>query len=187
MARCARVAFARAIVHNRPIEVPGNWPDELPKRPGVEEDYGDQTFPGLRIAVTWAQSYRPGAGSKRSREVVGAVRAVGACFIGVPMPYSFHVARFDDTMHVTALEDIAQSALRINGGFFALRRSIFDEMNPNEELVVEPFARLIQRRELTTVAHDGFWHNMDTFKDKILFDELYASGNRPWQVWDADH
>ena len=68
-------------------------------------------------------------------------------------------------------------------GFFAFRREIFDYMNEGEELVVEPFERLIAKRELLTVAYDGFWRNMDTFKDKMQLDEMVAQGHVPWQVW----
>jgi glucose-1-phosphate cytidylyltransferase len=42
---------------------------------------------------------------------------------------------------------------------------------------------LIEQEELTAYKHDGFWACMDTFKDKQLFDQLEASGNTPWKVW----
>ena len=53
----------------------------------------------------------------------------------------------------------------MNGGFFALKTSIFDVPHEAEDLVLEPFDRLIAKRELFPVPHDGFWRNMDTFKD----------------------
>ena len=56
-------------------------------------------------------------------------------------------------------------------------------MRPGEELVQQPFERLIKDRTLLAVPYDGFWRNMDTFKDKIQLDELVAQGNVPWQVW----
>lgn len=106
-----------------------------------------------------------------------------ACFLSVPAPHTFHIVHTGDDDLVTDLELIARSPVRINGGFFVLRREIFDVMNPGEELVVEPFGRLIERQELVAVQYDGFWQNMDTFKDKIQLDEIEAKGHPPWQVW----
>ena len=54
--------------------------------------------------------------------------------------------------------------MRINAGFFVLRREIFDYMRPGEELVLEPFERLIAS-SLLAYPYDGFWRAMDTFKD----------------------
>jgi glucose-1-phosphate cytidylyltransferase len=106
-----------------------------------------------------------------------------ACFLSVPAPHTFHVVNTDADNLVTSLEHIGRSPVRVNAGFFVLRQEIFDVMGPNEELVIEPFQRLIDRRELLAVPYDGFWQNMDTFKDKVLLDDLMASGCPPWEVW----
>jgi glucose-1-phosphate cytidylyltransferase len=76
-----------------------------------------------------------------------------------------------------------ESPIYVNGGFFVLRREIFDYIKEGEELVVQPFARLIEKKLLATYRHDGFWHAMDTFKDKITLDRMEAQGNCPWMVW----
>ncbi|MBW8889562.1 MAG: glucose-1-phosphate cytidylyltransferase, partial [Fibrobacteres bacterium] len=60
---------------------------------------------------------------------------------------------------------------------------IFDHIKPGEELVHEPFQRLIAKGELTAYHHNGFWGCMDTFKDKQQLDDLYAKGDAPWEVW----
>jgi glucose-1-phosphate cytidylyltransferase len=73
--------------------------------------------------------------------------------------------------------------IAVNGGFFVLRREIFDYMRPREELVEQPFARLIEKRLLGCYRHTGFWQAMDTFKDKISFDRMEAQGNCPWMLW----
>ena len=52
-----------------------------------------------------------------------------------------------------------------------------------EELVEQPFARLIEQNLLGAYRHDGFWQPMDTFKDKQRLDELDLRGMAPWQVW----
>jgi NDP-sugar pyrophosphorylase family protein len=56
-------------------------------------------------------------------------------------------------------------------------------MRDGEELVLEPFQRLIQKKQLMAYEHDGFYAAMDTFKDKQLLDDLYARGDAPWEVW----
>jgi hypothetical protein len=78
---------------------------------------------------------------------------------------------------------VMETDLRVNGGYFLFRRQIFDYMRPGEELVVEPFERLIAVDQLATHRHDGFTASMDTFKDKQGLDELYAKGRAPWEVW----
>jgi glucose-1-phosphate cytidylyltransferase len=75
------------------------------------------------------------------------------------------------------------SDMRINGGFFCLRREIFDYVEEGDELVERPFQRLIQQNRLYAYRHDGFWKAMDTFKDKITFDRMEAKGECPWTIW----
>lgn len=106
-----------------------------------------------------------------------------ASFLSVRVPQTFHIVHADADGYALKLEDVATSALRINGGFFVFRREIFDYLRPGEELVVEPFQRLIEKRQLLAVPHDGFWHSMDTFKDKIRLDELVSRGPAPWELW----
>jgi len=106
-----------------------------------------------------------------------------ACFLSVPAPHTFHIVHADSEQNVTKLEHVGRSLVRINGGFMVLRREMFDYMKPGEELVIEPFQRLIAQRKLIGVPYDGFWQNMDTFKDKIQFDQMVEQGNAPWEVW----
>jgi len=56
-------------------------------------------------------------------------------------------------------------------------------MEPGDELVVEPFHRLIKKKQLVAYQYDGFWECMDTFKDKQQLDDMYARGDTPWTVW----
>ncbi len=107
-----------------------------------------------------------------------------ARFLTVPAPHTFHIVHSDEDGYVERLEHIGRSPVRINAGFFVFRTGIFDVMNPGEELVLEPFERLIEQRKLSVFSYDGFWQNMDTFKDKVQLDEIAASGHPPWQVWD---
>lgn len=75
------------------------------------------------------------------------------------------------------------SGIRINGGYFVFKRSIFEYIHDGEELVQEPFRRLIESQNLMGFAYDGFWKSMDTFKEKQELDDLDAKGIAPWQLW----
>ena len=71
----------------------------------------------------------------------------------------------------------------INAGFFVMSTRIFDFLGPGEELVQEPFQRLIDISALTTYRHEGFFVPMDTFKDRQVLEDLYAQGSPPWELW----
>jgi len=90
----------------------------------------------------------------------------------------------DGEQRVSKVEHVGQSLVRVNGGFFVFRRELFDYMKQGEELVHEPFQRLILERKLLAHPHDGFWANMDTFKDKQRFEDMLTRGDAPWKVWE---
>ena len=106
-----------------------------------------------------------------------------ASFVSVKPNLSFHLVNADKDGRVKTIEDIARSHLRINGGFFIFHRDVFRYMGPGEELVQEPFQRLVADDQLLTYEYDGFWQAMDTFKDRQRLDDLYAGGNAPWALW----
>ncbi|HUC65506.1 MAG TPA: sugar phosphate nucleotidyltransferase [Stellaceae bacterium] len=104
-------------------------------------------------------------------------------FLSVRPNYSFHfVSRREDGI-VTSIDDVISANSWINGGYFALRREIFDYMRPGDELVVEPFQRLIAAGKLGTHAYEGFWRCVDTFKDLQALETLYSKGRAPWELW----
>ncbi len=96
---------------------------------------------------------------------------------------SFHTVHAAPDGLVTGIGPMNNGDIWINGGFFALRREIFDYIEEGEELAEKPFARLIERGLLATYRHGGFWQSMDTLKDKITFDRWDAQGNCPWMLW----
>lgn len=106
-----------------------------------------------------------------------------ASFLAVKPNLSYHFLSATEDGYITSIQDIVQSDLRVNGGFFAFRRDIFDYMREGEELVEEPFQRLIAARQLIGHRYDGFWLPMDTAKDKRRLDDLYDGGAPPWFVW----
>jgi len=106
-----------------------------------------------------------------------------ASFAAVRSSQSFHAVQFDQTGLVSSMGAMENQALWINGGFFILNRAVFDHINEGDELVEQPFNRLIDKRALVTFRWDGFWKCMDTFKDKITFDRMEARGDCPWKIW----
>jgi glucose-1-phosphate cytidylyltransferase len=106
-----------------------------------------------------------------------------ATFLSARPNLSYHHVAADSTGRVTAIEAIAASSMRINAGYFILRGDIFDYMARGEELVEQPFQRLISSGRLLAFQYDGFWMPLDTFKDKQRLDEIYTEGNAPWLVW----
>jgi glucose-1-phosphate cytidylyltransferase len=106
-----------------------------------------------------------------------------ACFAGVAPYASYHLVTLKEDGLVENIRHVNDCGMRINGGFFLLRREIFDWINPGEELVQEPFQRLAAAGKLLSYAYDGFWACMDTFKDKQVLEDLYARGQMPWAVW----
>jgi glucose-1-phosphate cytidylyltransferase len=110
-------------------------------------------------------------------------REVTASLVAVRTAQSFHSVQSDNNGIVTGFGQISDSEFWINGGFFCLRREIFDVIEEGDELVEQPFQRLIKQGKLAVHRHHGFWQSMDTFKDKITFDRMEARGNCPWAVW----
>jgi glucose-1-phosphate cytidylyltransferase len=106
-----------------------------------------------------------------------------ACFAAVKPRHSFHTVSLKDDDEVSDIRHLTQSGIWINGGFFIFKKEIFDYFKDGEELVEEPFRRLIEKGELITYRHDGFWASMDTFKEKQQLAELYQKGRAPWLVW----
>lgn len=106
-----------------------------------------------------------------------------ADFASVRSAQSFHVAQSDEAGIVSKLGLLPDQDLWINGGYFVLRQEMFDYLEEGEELVEQPFQRLVDRRLLSTFKWQGFWKCMDTYKDKITFDRMEARGECPWSTW----
>lgn len=109
-----------------------------------------------------------------------------ASFLCVQPSQSFHIVEMGEGSLVSSIHTVDRADLWINGGFFILKKEIFDYIQPGEELVQEPFHRLIAEQQLVGYRHRGFWACMDTLKEKKLFDDLYNRGEVPWAVWEKD-
>ena len=95
---------------------------------------------------------------------------------------SFDIVYTGSEGTVQEVRPITETDIWINGGFFVMRNEMFSYIGPGEELVREPFQRLISQNALLAHKYTGFWQCMDTFKDKQRLDELNVS-SAPWKVW----
>lgn len=73
----------------------------------------------------------------------------------------------------------------INGGFFVFEPAVFDYLAPDSVLERAPLERLAADGQLRAYRHTGFWECMDTYKDAVALNDLWASGDPPWRVWEA--
>jgi len=104
-----------------------------------------------------------------------------ACFLATRPPITFHLADIDQDGEVKAIRVSDKSDMWINGGYFIMRPEIFDYMDESDqELVIEPFTRLIAEDKLMAYKHEGFWRCMDTLKDRQVLQEMIERGDMPW-------
>ena len=73
----------------------------------------------------------------------------------------------------------------INGGFFVFEKEIFDYIKNGDSTTLErtPFETLAKEKKLTAFKHEGFWHPMDTLRDKKHLENLWTSNKAPWKKW----
>lgn len=109
-------------------------------------------------------------------------KKVVASFAAVRSMQSVHAIQTGEDGYVTQIGEVRKADFLVNGGYFVLHRDIFEYIREGEELVEEPFGRLIAKRLLSAYRYDGYWQSMDTFKDKIALDRMEARGDRPWAL-----
>jgi glucose-1-phosphate cytidylyltransferase len=102
-----------------------------------------------------------------------------ASLLSVRPNYTFNVVTHDGP-RVTGFQDIAQTGIWVNGGYFVFRSDVFDYIEVGEDLPAM-FERLIAAGQLVTYAYEGFWAPMDTLKDKERLESL-VGGLNAWQA-----
>ncbi|MEZ4456870.1 MAG: hypothetical protein R2882_10025 [Gemmatimonadales bacterium] len=158
---------------------------------GVESSIGERlrrVAPYLEGEDLFLANYSDGVSDLPLPKMLSQFRRSGAIasFVSVLPNLSYHfVASSGRNGIVTGLEDVARRDLRVNGGFFAFRSEIFNYLRPGEDLVGEPFERLMGEQALHAYRYDGFWVAMDTFKDRQRLEELVNRGNPPWAIWNG--
>ena len=108
--------------------------------------------------------------------------AIGS-FVTVRPSSSFHVVDSDMDGRVQQIEEVRETNTWMNGGFFVFDRSVFNYIQDGEELVDQPFTRLMDENRLFAMKYPGFWSCMDTYKEKQALDEMFVTGKAPWMIW----
>jgi glucose-1-phosphate cytidylyltransferase len=95
----------------------------------------------------------------------------------------FGVTELNGDSIVTGFHEKPRSEHWINGGFLCLEPAVLDRLEPDSILEREPLESLAAEGQLRAYRHDGFWDCMDTYKDAVLLNDLWASGEAPWRTW----
>jgi glucose-1-phosphate cytidylyltransferase len=95
------------------------------------------------------------------------------------------VADLDDDGRVAGFVEKPRSEHWINGGFFCFEPAALDYLAEDSVLEREPLRRLAADGELRAHRHEGFWDCMDTYKDAVVLNDLWSSGEAPWTAWGA--
>lgn len=99
-------------------------------------------------------------------------------------PGRFGVLNINDNKVTSIVEKPKGDGALINAGFFVLSSDIFNYINGSNSIWEhEPLENLAAEGHLGAYIHNGFWHPMDTLRDKIYLDDLWNSGNAPWKIW----
>ena len=92
----------------------------------------------------------------------------------------FGVAEMNGDGVVCGFSEKPRSEHWVNGGFFCLEPAALEVIGPETVFEREPLEQLAARGELRAFRHDGFWECMDTYKDAVALNDLWASGRAPW-------
>lgn len=92
----------------------------------------------------------------------------------------FGVAALDGDDRVIGFREKPRAEHWVNGGFFVLEPEALDRLGPDLVLEREPLEALAAAGRLAAFRHEGFWACMDTYKDALALNELWASGRAPW-------
>ena len=157
-------------------------------------DTGDDTMTGGRLLRVrrylgdepFCFTYGDGLSDVDVTATIEHHRASGALatMTTVQPPGRFGAVRFDQQKVVSFDEKPQGDGAWINGGYFVLSPGVFDYLDDDATVWErEPLERLAAGGKLSAYLHRGFWHPMDTLRDKTLLEEYWNSGRAPWKVW----
>jgi len=108
-----------------------------------------------------------------------------ASFLAVRPNLSYHMVSLQqgEGHLVSGIHAMNNGSVRINGGFFIFKLTIVEYILDKEDLINGPVESVIAERQLTGYPYDGFWASMDTVKDNQQLENLWSTGNAPWEVW----
>jgi glucose-1-phosphate cytidylyltransferase len=157
-------------------------------------DTGLDTLTGGRLLRlrTWLQggtfmlTYGDGLSNVDLRRLVAFHRAHGkaATVTAVRPPARFGSLHIEGERVIRFSEKAQSEEGWINGGFFVLEPGVLSYLEGDQTtLEREPLERLAADGQLMAFRHEGFWQPMDTLRDKLHLESLWASGAAPWKVW----
>ncbi|WP_366658513.1 glucose-1-phosphate cytidylyltransferase [Fodinicurvata sp. EGI_FJ10296] len=157
-------------------------------------DTGDDTMTGGRIkrirpfvgGEHFCMTYGDGVADIDVAKLVDAHHRNGreATITVVTPPGRFGAIDFDGDRVVGFREKPASESGWINGGFFVLAPSVFDRIEGDTTIWErEPLESLASDGQLVAHRHTGFWHPMDTLRDKRYLEDLWTKGQAPWRIW----
>lgn len=107
-----------------------------------------------------------------------------ATMTAVQPPGRFGALALDGAMVTSFLEKPHGEGGWVNGGFFVLSPKVLDLIGGDDTLWERaPLEHLALHGELQAYQHGGFWQPMDTLRDKVYLEELWATNKAPWKVW----
>lgn len=142
--------------------------------------------PMLRPAGTFMLTYGDGVADIDIRALVAFHRRHGklATVTAVRPPARFGTMAFDGEQVVNFQEKPQTGEGWINGGFFVFEPAVFAYLHGDETVLEkEPLERLAADGQLMSYKHEGFWHPMDTIRDRDFLNEQWRSGRAPWKIW----
>jgi glucose-1-phosphate cytidylyltransferase len=95
----------------------------------------------------------------------------------------FGITEMDGEGRVLGFHEKPRSEHWINGGFFVFEAGVFAYLTESSVLEREPLEGLAADDQLRAFRHTGFWDCMDTYKDAVLLNDLWAADEAPWKVW----
>jgi glucose-1-phosphate cytidylyltransferase len=115
--------------------------------------------------------------------VTHAQHGAPATMTVVRPPLPFGVAHVNGDGVVRGFSEKPRSERWINGGFFCFEPAVLDLLAPDSVLERRPLERLAAAGDLRAFRHEGFWDCMDTYKDAVALNDLWAAGAAPWKLW----
>jgi glucose-1-phosphate cytidylyltransferase len=157
-------------------------------------DTGDDTMTGGRLkrvksylgGEDFCLTYGDGVGNVDVRALIAHHRKQGllATVTAVQPPGRFGSLNIAQGMVTGFVEKPHGDGGWINGGFFVLSPEVIDYIEGDQTYWEhEPMEKLARNKSLSAYTHAGFWHPMDTLRDKNYLEKLWASGKAPWKIW----
>ena len=133
-------------------------------------------------------TYGDGVSDVNLDEILAFHRSHGrlATVTAVHPPARFGELIVSDEGRVTVFAEKPQTSRGlISGGFFVMKRGVFEYLNDDDtcSLEVDALVRLAQEQQLMAFTHDGFWQCVDTVRELTVLRHLWDSGHAPWRKW----